>query len=146
MLFVFNEVYWCPIRFQYPMVFVSFNSNTAGVTCGTGSANPPKLPSLHSVFSGVRVALSLVFCVVFCRSLFVLLSFFFWPLYCLFVFDLRTLITPLVSSNSSCTSFFVLCILGGGRVAQFVFWPFSFGHCFECPSMYDFYYPFGNIY
>jgi len=31
---------------------------------------------------------------MFCRSLFVLLSFFFWPLYCLF-FDLRILITPL---------------------------------------------------
>jgi hypothetical protein len=35
-----------------------------------------------------------------CRSLFVLLSFFFWPLCCL-SFDLWILITPLVSSNSS---------------------------------------------
>jgi hypothetical protein len=43
------------------------------------------------VFSGVRVDWSLVFCVVFCRSLFVLLSFFFWPLCCL-SFDLRILI------------------------------------------------------
>jgi len=34
-------------------------------------------------------------------SLFVLLFFFFWPLCCLSVFDLRILITPLVSSNSS---------------------------------------------
>ena len=33
-----------------------------------------------------------------CRSLFVLLYFFFWPLYCLFL-DVRTLIIPLVSSN-----------------------------------------------
>ena len=38
-----------------------------------------------------------VFCVVFCRSLFVLLSFFFFPL----SVDLRILITPLVFSNSS---------------------------------------------
>ena len=38
---------------------------------------------------------------MFCRSLFVLLSFFFWPLCCLFCFDLQILITPLVSSNSS---------------------------------------------
>ena len=38
---------------------------------------------------------------MFCRSLFVLLSFFFWPLWCLFFFDIRILITPLVSSNSS---------------------------------------------
>jgi hypothetical protein len=43
------------------------------------------------VCSGVRVDWSLVFCVVFCRSLFVLLSFFFWPLCCL-SFDLRILI------------------------------------------------------
>ena len=37
---------------------------------------------------------------MFCSSLFVLMSFFFWPLDCL-SFDLRILITPLVSSNSS---------------------------------------------
>jgi hypothetical protein len=46
----------------------------------------------------VRAAQSLVFCVVFCRSLFVLLFFFFCPLHCL-SFDLRLLITPLVSSD-----------------------------------------------
>jgi hypothetical protein len=38
---------------------------------------------------------------MFCRSLFVRLSFFFWPLFYLPVFDLLHLITPLVSSNSS---------------------------------------------
>ena len=37
-----------------------------------------------------------------CRSLFVLLYVFFWSLCCLF-FDIRILITPLVSSNSSFT-------------------------------------------
>ena len=37
---------------------------------------------------------------MFCRSLFVLLYFLFWPLCCLF-FDIRFLITLLVSSNSS---------------------------------------------
>jgi hypothetical protein len=36
---------------------------------------------------GVRVARSLVFCVMSCRSLFVPLSFLFWPLCCLFFFD-----------------------------------------------------------
>jgi hypothetical protein len=40
-------------------------------------------------------------------SLFVLLSFLFWPLCCLSFFDLRILITPLVSSNSS----LLLCTL-----------------------------------
>ena len=38
---------------------------------------------------------------MFCRSLFVLLYFFFRPLCCLFFFDIRILIAPLVSSNSS---------------------------------------------
>ena len=43
----------------------------------------PTIPdhlSLPQVFSGVDVARALVFCVVFCRSSFVLLSFFFWLL------------------------------------------------------------------
>ena len=64
----------------------------------------PALPehlSSPSVFSGVRVTRSLVLCVMFCRSLFVLLFFFFWSLCCLFFFDLWIMITPLVSSNSS---------------------------------------------
>ena len=59
---------------------------------------------------GVRFARSLVLCVMFCRSLFVLFSFFVWSLCCLFFFDLRNLITTLVSSNSSC-SFFLFAIV-----------------------------------
>ena len=54
----------------------------------------PEHPSLCPFFNEVRVARSLVFCVMFCRSLFVLLSFFFWPLFFLSFLDLRTLITP----------------------------------------------------
>ena len=38
---------------------------------------------------------------MFVRSLFVLFYFFFWPLCCLFFFNIRILIAPLVSSNSS---------------------------------------------
>ena len=52
-------------------------------------------PAFTPVFSGVRVTRC-----TFCRSLFVLLYFFLWPLYCLSFFDIR-LLTPLVSSNSS---------------------------------------------
>ena len=48
------------------------------------------------VLSVVRVVQSLVFLVVFCRSLFVRLSVFYWPLYCLSFFDLRLLITSLI--------------------------------------------------
>ena len=59
-----------------------------------------KLLSSPLLLRGVRVTRSLVIC-VFCRSLFVRLSFFFWPLCYLSFFDLRILITPLVSSNSA---------------------------------------------
>ena len=38
---------------------------------GAGTAYPSRVPNSPSVFSLVRVAQSLVFCVVFCRSLFV---------------------------------------------------------------------------
>ena len=48
------------------------------------------------VFSGVRVTRSLVLYVCFVDRCFFLL-----PLCCLFFFDIRILITPLVSSNSS---------------------------------------------
>ena len=41
------------------------------------------------------------FICIFCRSLFVLLYFFFWPLCCLFFFDTRIMIAPLVPSISS---------------------------------------------
>ena len=43
----------------------------------------PEHMSSPPVFSEVCVARSFVFCVMFCRSLFVLLSLFFWPLCCL---------------------------------------------------------------
>ena len=56
----------------------------------------PEHLSPTPVFSGVRVARSFVFDAVFSRSLFVV-----YLLCCLFVLDLRILITSLVSSNSS---------------------------------------------
>ena len=77
-------------------------SNRTGVTCGEATANTYEAPELTPIFSRVRVARFFVLCVVFCISLFVLFILFFWPLYCLPIFDLRLLITPLVSSNSFC--------------------------------------------
>ena len=59
-----------------------------------GTAYPSGAPEFTPVFSVVCVARSLVFSVVFCRLLFVLLSFFDCPLCCLF-FNLRILITSL---------------------------------------------------
>jgi len=46
-----------------------------------------------------------------CISLFVLLSFFFWPLCFMCVFDLRMLSTPLVSSKHFLSFFGLLCCL-----------------------------------
>jgi hypothetical protein len=73
-------------------------------TSEAGTAYPSGAPEITPGFNGVRVTLSVVLCVMFCRSLFVLSSFYFWPLCCL-SFDLRILITPLVSSNSSSVKF-----------------------------------------
>ena len=67
---------------------VCSNSNT---TSGTGTTYPFGAP-------GFTPSLVCVFSVMFCKSLFVLLYFFFWQLYLLSV-SVRFLITPLVSSN-----------------------------------------------
>ena len=67
---------------------------------GAGIVTLSELLSSPQVFSGVRVTRALVLCVCFVDCCLSFLSFFFWPLCCLF-FDLRILITPLVSSKSS---------------------------------------------
>jgi hypothetical protein len=59
------------------------------------------------VFNGLRVARPLGLSVMLCRSLFVHLSFFCWPLCCPSLFDLQILVAPLVSSNSSYVTIFV---------------------------------------
>jgi hypothetical protein len=90
LFFVFIYVYWCSTRFPYQMMFASFNCNC--VTSWAGTTNPSGAPEYTPVFSAVRVAQSLAFYAVFCISLFVLLSFFFWSLYCQSFLDLRLLI------------------------------------------------------
>jgi hypothetical protein len=52
-------------------------------------------------FSGVRVTRSLVLCVSFADRCLSFCTFSFWSLCCLFFFNIRILITPLVSSKSS---------------------------------------------
>ena len=104
----------CRKNFQILSLFKTYHrvcnySNTKGATIGIGTAHLPKRPSSHSVFSAVLVTRSLVLCVMFCRTLFIVWSFFFW---CCLSFDLRLLITPLVPSNFSCLFVF--------------FWPLHF--------------------
>ena len=76
--------------------------NTTGTISGAGTAYHSGAPEFTTGFSGVRVTQSLVLCVHFVDRY---LSFFFWPLCCLFFFDIWILIAPLVSSNSSNTKY-----------------------------------------
>jgi hypothetical protein len=48
------------------------NNNTTGASCGVETTYPSEHMILPRVFSGVCVYQSIVFCVVFCISLFVL--------------------------------------------------------------------------
>ena len=61
---------------------------------------PEHLSSPRVLVGFVLLHLFSLMC-MFCRSLFVLLYFFFWPLCCLFFFDIQIVITPLISSNFS---------------------------------------------
>ena len=58
------------------MIFEMGICNTTGDTSGGGTAYPSRAPDFNSGFSGVRIAQSFVFCVVLCRFLFGILSFF----------------------------------------------------------------------
>jgi hypothetical protein len=86
-----NDIFRC--RNYNPIIssFMTYHrdsnkSNAMGSTCEAGVAYPSGASEFTPVFSKVRVVRSLVLCVVFCRSLFVLLSFFFWSLCCLSFF------------------------------------------------------------
>jgi hypothetical protein len=103
MLFVLICAYWRPTRFRYHVMFSTFTSNMTGVTSVARTVSRSEEGEFTPCFSGVRVTRSLVFCVVFCRLLFVILSFsfdhcivcpsiyVFWLL--LGILDLRLLIT-----------------------------------------------------
>ena len=67
---------------------------------GTGKAYPSGAPEFTPGFKCGSCCSIFSFMCMFCRSVFVLLFFFFWPFRCL-SFDLWILINPLVSSNSS---------------------------------------------
>ena len=70
--FVFINTYWCVKRFLYHMMLVAFFGNTTDDTSRTGTVSPSGAYVFKPIISGVRVARSLVFCVVFCRSMFVI--------------------------------------------------------------------------
>jgi len=100
MVCVFIYVHWCPKRYPYQMLFVSFNSHMTGVTNRAETPSHSGTSEFTSVLVGVPIAPYLL--VVFCISLFVSLYFFFWPFFCVYFFDLWFQVIPLVSSNFSC--------------------------------------------
>ena len=59
------------------MIFEKGICNTTGTTSGAGMAYPSRAPDFNPGFSGAGIAQTLVFCVVLCRFLFGILSFFF---------------------------------------------------------------------
>ena len=75
--------------------------NATGVTSGAGTAHSSGAHEVTPGFLCGSCNLIFSFICMLCRSLFVLLYFFFWPLCCLFFFDIRILIAPLASSNFS---------------------------------------------
>jgi hypothetical protein len=77
-IFAFIYTYWCPTWFPCQMMFMT------GVTSGAGIAYPVWSHEFTMISSGIRVPHTFVCFVVFlvfCRSLFVLLSFYFWSLH-----------------------------------------------------------------
>jgi hypothetical protein len=118
-----------------------------GITCEAGIVYPSGAPGFTPDFSGVHVAP--VFRVMFCRWSFVLLSFIFWPLCWLYFYDLRPLITFLVSSNFPYiihlylspivlfSSFFVLYLL------PWLFWIISWLYYYTLFYSHHYYYNFG---
>jgi hypothetical protein len=97
------EAYWLSKAFKRikgmtlrEEVQKAFNRNMKDVTCGAGTVYPSGAPEFTLVFSGVCVDRSLVLCVMFCRSLFVLVFLFFC--HCI------------VSPSSCCLSIFGISI------------------------------------
>ena len=70
------------------------------IQCKTEDSSCHRQSSVQ-VLSGIRAAQSSVFCVVFCRPLFIILYFFVWPFHCLPFFDLWLPTTLLASTNFS---------------------------------------------
>ena len=87
------------------------------ITIKGGWMDPSGAPVFIRGFSGVRVAQSLVFCVMFCRSFFVLLS-----------FCGHCVVCPSFGHCVVCPSSFGHCVVC----------PSSVGHCVVCPSIWGF--------
>ena len=111
----------CKCSFCLSLLITGILTRVTRVTSRTGTAYPFAAREFTSGFQLLNLLSSVVLyralfdrCLSFC-------TFSFWPLCCLFFFDIRFLIAPLVASNSS-SSFF-------------------FGYCIVCPLIYAFWSP-----
>jgi hypothetical protein len=80
--------------------YTHIHLHTTDATSGAGTVYLSGTPAFNTGFSRVRVAKYVVFYVVFCRLLLIFFFLFFWSLFCL-SYDLRLMITHLVSQNLS---------------------------------------------
>ena len=84
-------VLWFQRLFSYQMMFVSFNSKATKTTSGTRSAGPSRV---RFRFQWNSYCSNFSFCVVFCDP-FLISSYFFLLLYCLYFLDLQLLVALL---------------------------------------------------
>jgi hypothetical protein len=98
---------WYPIAFSCSLTttkYLQFYIDNFSVESRSSNFNSKEgqySNRINYVWSVVRVAQSLIFYVVFYRSLFVILSFLFWPWYRMSFWIVLHLITPLISSKFS---------------------------------------------
>ena len=91
-----------PVLSSFTAYYLARNKISATcATSGGGTAHSSGAPEFTPRFSGICLIWSLFLIVMFWRSLFVFLSFFFLPLCCMSFFNMMILIAPLVSSSSS---------------------------------------------
>jgi hypothetical protein len=142
----------CHQHYQVLSSFMTYhricNQSTTGATSGGGPDYPSGTPEFIHGFCGVRISRSLAFCIVFCRSLFVLFSFLFWPcvvcpslIYGLWL-SLWYLLAIVLSILPWFTDydypfsiFWPLCCLSFFDLRIMIIPLVSFGHCVVCPSL-----------
>jgi hypothetical protein len=99
----------------------------------------PEHLSSPPVFSGVRVTRSLVLYVCFVDRCLSFCTFSFGQLCCLFVFDIRILIVPLVSSNSSSMYIIYLYTYWGWiyiiQISLYNFWSYEWAVVDACTHL-----------
>jgi hypothetical protein len=109
--FYLYYLYWCPTGFLYKMIFVSFDSNTTGVTSGARTVEPSGSHVFTPVFNGVHVVQCFDFCVVFCPPLFSPLSILLCFCHCIVCPSNYEFCFVLLRITDSVLSFFELRIL-----------------------------------